>query len=349
MCLQTRRSAKPVSLVVKGPSGSGKSFALGSALKFVPEETYQHFSGMSEKAIIYCGLDLQHKHLVIGEAAGLSSGTGRAFLRQLISEGTVRYLTVQSTEKGVHGKELPPIKGPCGLIMTTTANALHAEDESRMLTLNMEESSEQIRRTLLVQADDRKTEQIDLSRWHELDRQITSNLVPAVIPFASDLAKALPDTHFRVQRDFPQVLSLIRAHALLHMTTRPRTAEGEVAANLDDYSSIYELINEPLSQGLETSVPANIRQVVEAVAAMVGDADPADWNPPSVSQRRLSEHLKRDQSVISRNVSKAIDEGYLANSVQGQGREAKLVLGERALPQSYVLPDPENLRNLAQH
>ena len=61
------------------------------------------------------------------------------FIRQLLSEGEVRYATVQSTADGIVGKDLPKVEGPAGLIMTTTANALHPEDESRMLSVHIDE------------------------------------------------------------------------------------------------------------------------------------------------------------------------------------------------------------------
>jgi len=127
---------EPVSLVIKGPSGSGKSFALRCGKRYVPEDAYEEFHGMSEKAIVYMGdkLDLKHKGLIIQEAAGLRDGQGRAFLRQLLTEGSIRYATVQSNKDGLEGLELPPVEGPCGLLMTTTANSLHPEDESRMLS-----------------------------------------------------------------------------------------------------------------------------------------------------------------------------------------------------------------------
>ena len=131
LCLYTRWLEKPVSLVIKGPSGSGKSHALNAALQFVPEEAFEEVSGMSEKALLYQeGLDLKHRYLVIGEAAGLANGDGRTFLRQLLSEHKVRYLTVQKISGGqIKGQDLSPIEGPLGLILTTTANALHPEDE----------------------------------------------------------------------------------------------------------------------------------------------------------------------------------------------------------------------------
>ena len=101
ICLYTRYLETPASLVIKGPSGSGKSYALNTALKFIPNDAYEYFSGMSEKALLYQkDLDLHHKFLVIGEAAGLAEGSGRVFLRQLLTEGSVRYATVQSTSEG---------------------------------------------------------------------------------------------------------------------------------------------------------------------------------------------------------------------------------------------------------
>ena len=88
---------RPVSLVLKGVSGAGKSFSLNAGKQFIPEDAYEQYEGMSEKALVYLkDLDLKHKHLVIGEAAGMSEGNGRALLRQLLSEGKVKYATVQS-------------------------------------------------------------------------------------------------------------------------------------------------------------------------------------------------------------------------------------------------------------
>src|SRR5689334_58626 len=89
----TRIFDNPVSLVIKGPSGSGKSFALQSGLNYISESAYERFSGMSDHALLYSGLDLKHRLLVIGEAAGLAEGKGRAFIRQLLTEGEIRYMT----------------------------------------------------------------------------------------------------------------------------------------------------------------------------------------------------------------------------------------------------------------
>ena len=82
----------PVSLLIKGPASSGKSFALARAKRFVPDDAYEQFEGMSERSLVYLGdqLDLRHKTLIIQEAAGTAQGQGQIFLRQLLTEGAIR-------------------------------------------------------------------------------------------------------------------------------------------------------------------------------------------------------------------------------------------------------------------
>lgn len=350
---------KPVSLVVKGPSGSGKSFALSCGKRYVPADAYEEFHGMSEKALVYMGskLDLKHRGLIIQEAAGLRDGPGRAFIRQLLTEGEIRYATVQSNKDGrLEGGELPRVEGPCGLLMTTTANSLHPEDESRMLSWHIDESPERIRDALVAAASGKVTKptEQELEDWHELywdaQEEVTANGVTVFVPFGPSLAEGVPLSHYRVIRDLEKVTSLIQTHALLHYCAgeREADAEGRVIATLEDYATVRELVEGILAHGLEVAVPDNIREVVEAVTALASTTDANGNAMPweefqGVSQIKLAELLERDISVISRNVRKAIDEGYLEDENAGQGRASRLFPGERKLPSGRVLPLPEEL------
>lgn len=356
LALHTRFFERPVSVVIKGPSGSGKSYALRAALKFVPEGVYEAYSGLSDMAFVYSGLDMRHRYLVVYEAAGLRSGHGRTLLRQLLSDGQVIYRTVQSTSEGLEGHELPPIEGPTGLLMTTTATGLHEEDESRMLSVNMDESPERVRQTLAFQAAQEAGLDVlsegDFGTWHVFHQWVSEGQTTVTVPFAPTVASLMQVSHHRVQRDFPQVLSLIKAHALLHQCARDRGQNESIVAQPEDYEAVYPLVAEVVSQGLEATVPDHIRETVEAVAAMTTTPDDwlersprEDW-PEGVSQWDIAQYLDRDPGVISRRVEAAIDSGYLLDDNPGQGRRSRIRLGERPLPDDTgVLPAPEQLRD----
>lgn len=145
----TRMFDEPVSLAVMGTSGGGKTYSIESGIQFVPSDAVISIAGMSEKALPYLsGVSLKNKILYLGEASGMSKGEGRTFLRQLMTEGKLEYLTVQKTTNGMRGEKLPPVEGPISFMMATTANHIHHEDQSRMLTLNIEEDHEKIRQAL---------------------------------------------------------------------------------------------------------------------------------------------------------------------------------------------------------
>jgi hypothetical protein len=340
---------KPVSAAIKGPSGSGKSYALQTALKYIPPSAYELFHGMSEKALLYLDVDLKNKFLIIQEAAGISEGLGRVFLRQLQSEGQVRYVTVVSTAAdGLVGRELPRIEGPTGVIFTTTANGLHPEDETRLISIRMDESPERIREALRAQATSATNAATEdqLAPWHELHDFVCASGSSVLIPYAHELAERIPVSHHRVARDFPHVLSLIRAHARLHQCNRDRDERGRIVATVYDYIVTHRLVAGALAEGLEVTVPPHIREVVEAVAELSGAKTSSNSNTGfvrPVSQHQLAKYLGRDPSVISRNARAAIQAGYLINQSRGQGREASLVLGEQPMPTGRALPLPQEL------
>lgn len=88
------------------------------------------------------------------------------------------------------------------------------------------------------------------------------------------------------------------------------------------------------------TVSGSVRSVVEGVETLCAQAGSPYHE---VSQTRLAEYLKRDQSAVGRNVKKAIKQGYLRNENPGQGREARLRLSDLKLPSGSVLPDLEEL------
>lgn len=344
------KASKPGSVLIKGTSGAGKSYSLQSGLAFVPPEEYVSLSGMSEKAIVYSqDMDLRHKHLVIGEAAGLSGDNGGVFLRQLISEGEIDYTVAMKNSSGRIKSEHLHVEGPTGVLMTTTANRIYHEDETRMLSVHVPENKEQMKAALmsLASGSGNPTEEIDYAPWHALHRYVTSGEQDVVVPYLEDLVEHLPLHHDRIKRDFAQLISLLEACALVHQFSRDRDEQGKVIANRDDYELIHYLLDESLSEGLAVAVSEPVRAVVDAVATLrkptihniCGDED--SYEPVSIAE--IAERLGRDRTAVNRSVLKALEMEYLYNENPGKGRPAKLQLGEVELPSATVLPQPEVL------
>ena len=231
LALVSRLFGRPVSVVVKGPSSGGKSFVVETVLKFFPPEAFYALTAMSDRALAYSAEPLRHRHLVIYEAAGMASEFATYLIRSLLSEGRLRYETVEKTDEGLVSRMIEK-EGPTGLIVTTTSVWLHPENETRLLSITITDSSEQTAAVFQALAKDDDTSNIDLSRWHAVQTWLATGPSRVVIPFAERLAQLVPPLAIRLRRDFRTVLMLIRAHALLHQATRLKDGDGKVVATL---------------------------------------------------------------------------------------------------------------------
>jgi hypothetical protein len=210
----SRLLTRIVSLAVKGPSAGGKSFLTETVMRYFPASAYYALSAMSEHALAYDREPLQHRMLVIYEAAGMAGEMQSYLIRSLLSEGKVRYVTVEKTKAGLNSR-LIEREGPTGLIVTTTAVRLHPENETRLLSLTVNDSPAQTRAVLLAHADGAGRSR-NLEAWHDLQDWLAAGPTTVDVPFARTLAESIPPVAVRLRRDFATVLSLIRAHALLH-------------------------------------------------------------------------------------------------------------------------------------
>lgn len=253
LAVYTQLLERPVSVVIKGLSSSGKSFLLKTVLKFFPKEAYEEVTGMSEKALVYWAVDLCHRHLVVTEFSGLQNPTGNWLLRNLLSEGRVRYSVVVNTDGKNETQEVTK-DGPTGLLTTTTLSSLYTDDENRMLAITVEDDGEHIGNILEASAEMdaavSATNPPSFAEWHALYDFLRSQLgnaekplaVKVQIPFAVTLAKLIKSKEARVTRDVEAVKSLMKAHALLHQESRRKHAKGHVIVELADYRVVYDLV-----------------------------------------------------------------------------------------------------------
>ena len=252
-------------------------------------------TGMSEKALLYCDESLEHRFIVMAEAAGLNGDFKTYIVRSLLSEGRIDYWSVETTAgpQPVHIQR----KGPTGLLVTKTSPELDAELETRMLSVPITDSPEQTEKIMRQLAKEKKPK-VDYRPWHGVQRLIAKGNKLVTIPFAETLAKLTSAVAVRLRRDFGAVLSLIRAHVLLHKYNRDTDDDGRIIATLRDYEAVRQLIADLVADGIGVSVSKTIRETVEVVEKAA--------NPDGITVTFVADKLELDKSAASRRMTDVV-------------------------------------------
>jgi len=335
LALTSRLLMKPVSVAYKGPSSGGKSYAVDRVLSHFPEEARVSITSMSEKALIFIEDDLAHKHLVIAEAEGAGGEFQEYLIRSLLSEGRLEHRMAEKSEGAIVGRHVVK-EGPTGLIITTTRVHLHPENETRLISLAANDTREQTRAVLDAVAARAGVAPVDAA-WPALQAWLSFGERRVAVPFARVLASMVSDQAVRMRRDFGQLLSLIEAHALLHRATRARDAAGWIVATLNDYAAVRALVFDVMSEGIAATVPASVREAVEAVRALGGDG------ARTVTPSAIALRLGVDKSTALRRCLAARIAGYLVNEQTMRGREALYRIGETLPTDAPIMPTVEAL------
>jgi hypothetical protein len=338
LAVTSRLLERPVSVALKGPSSGGKSYLVERVLSFFPKSAYYALTAMSDRTLAYSEEPIRHRFLIIYEAAGMSGEFATYLMRSLLSEGKVRYETVEKTSEGIKPR-LIEREGPTGLIVTTTAVKLHPENETRLLSLTVTDTQDQTRAVMAALAEEVGEAEANIEPWHALQRWLESAEHRVWIPYAKKLAELIPPVAVRLRRDFGAVLNLIRAHTLLHQASRQRDPEGRIVATIKDYAAVRELVADLVSEGIEATVPTTVRETVEVVKRLREDSKD---EPVTVAE--LARELKLDRSAVSRRVRNAKDRGYLRDLEENPRKSSRLVLGDDLPDDLHILPKPEAVR-----
>ena len=340
LVLTSRLLPRPLNLVFSGPSSAGKSFTYNIVTHLFPPGATYFLSGMSDRLLAYTDADLRHTTLIIGEASALQrDGIGASLLRNIAWEGQLVYETVEKTGEGMRPRRIEK-PGPTGFITTTTGR-VEPELETRVLTVAIDDTP-QATRTILAalasRANGHAAEPPDLAPWHAAQAWLVAHGDRAVtIPFAEPLAALVPARQVRMRRDFTQILTLIKAHAVLHQRQRDRDDRGRIVADERDYRAIYDLAAPIFGAIAAEGVTPAIRETVEAVKRARGVAD------EPVRLGKVAELLDLDKATVSRRVNLCIKGGWLGNDEERKGRPARLIVGERLPDERPALPPPDDL------
>ena len=314
--------------------------------RFFPPEAVLEYTAMSQRALVYSPDNYQHRTLVLYEVVALREGVEddltAYFVRSLLSEGRISYpVTVRDKEGGGFTTKTIVKEGPTGLIFTTTRPRIHGENETRVLSVTSDDTRAQTLRVFHALAADNGAGP-DLSEWRQLQSWLQQAEHRVAIPYAAALAELVPPVAVRLRRDFGALLSLIRAHAILHQANRSRDQQGRVVATIDgDYQAVAALIGPLVAEGVGSTVSAATRETVDAVDALTAA------HPTGVTAQAVAARLNLDKSNVSRRLSVAGSSGWLINEEDHRGKPGRWKVGE-ALPDDLdILPTVAVLRAVA--
>jgi len=254
----------PNTLALKnaGHFGAGKSFTLMKCLEIYPESCYKLITNGSAKSIYYLKEDgLKHKAFIVTEGFQFqANNAGDSELvyatRSLISEGKLRYTTVEKDDKGNLITREKAIDGPTSFITTTIMESLEAQLEDRLFTIHPDESFEQTRRII------QKIGQTKAGKIPPLDKKLvaawklfhkTLKPVHVVIPFAEDIARFITkqeDIPIATRRAFNRVMIVIQAVVCFYQRLRKRDDQGRVIADISDYWVALQIVDEAFRENM---------------------------------------------------------------------------------------------------
>jgi hypothetical protein len=311
----SRLFPKAMHVAIKGPSAGGKSEARRRVLHYFPPKHVFAFTALSERALLYVADDFPHKIISMGEAFNAEEVKFQDYiLRELMSEGVLRYPVVQKQPDGTMETVTIEKHGPVAFMVTTTRNKLHPENETRMLSVEVDDSAEQTRQVIEKVAElegfNRDVAAPDLAPWRDYQRWLAAGECQVVIPFAQELVDLITQTRsVRLRRDIGQLLRAIKAHALLNRAHRRRTKKGAIVAEIEgDYKPVRLLVGDPLATAAEMKTRKTVKETVEAVKQLEDAMQPRTRRlheragTDGIAVKEIAARLNLDMSAVYRRL-----------------------------------------------
>ena len=329
---------RPLNVIVKARSSAGKNHLVNGVLRLFPEDAVRELTSSSTLAWNYSGDDFRHRIVYLQERNEASGAVHPA--RLLISEGRlVRSVTVN--EGGVRRTKRFVAEGPIASISTTTKNQLEIDDETRHVSIWIDESPEQtkrIARACATETNPLSKEEISVWRQaHRLIQQYASK--PISLPdWFENIANDVYVGDIRVRRYFPAFVTACRAMALLRSFQTGRLLDNKKVATLEvdfaDFEMTAILFESVFVESLHRSRDQNLetRSVVERIARRKGH------RPVGAVT------LMKEMGISKDSAYARLRHAAEANLVRRVNKPTK---GNRKLylpsPQPRFIPDPEKV------
>jgi hypothetical protein len=325
---------RPLNVFVKGHSSAGKNWLVTRVLHLLPKSDVAEITSASEHAWSYSRSDFRHRVVYLqerNEAVGAMDP-----MRLLISEGKiVRMVTRYERGKLVTRKRVA--RGPVAAISTTTKNRLKIDDETRHISIWVDESREQTReiaRSYVSEA--RHVSRRELKTWRMVHRILAKRIdTKTTFPkWFEQIADELYVDDLRVRRYIAAFGEACRAVCLMRSFQRDHHHSSvRLEVDFADFAITALIFDQVFVESLHlgAGVGEATRRLVEAIADETGKP---------VRAKDLARKLDISMDTAYRKLRSAEKAGViqLANKPEKSNRKKYW-----ALPAPRFVPDPKRL------
>jgi hypothetical protein len=329
----SRLLKRPLNLLVKGRSSSGKNYAVRKVLSLVPRTAVIEITSSSARAWNYAEDDFCHRLVLLqehNEAAGAVHP-----MRLLISEGKlIRLVTTREHGRWVTKRFVA--HGPIASITTTTKDRLAPDDESRSISYWTDESNEQTARIVHAYGYEQPLSTFERRAWREIHNLLAerSHREISLPPWLHRLANLVYTKDLKVRRYYPAFVEACRATALIRsFQTRP-SDKNQLTVDFVDVAMTAAILDEVSSESIHKAEGpmAETRATVEQISR--------SKNGAPVGPNDLTAALKISKDQAYRLLANAREAGAIYRANKNVKGGMKLYL---ATPRPRFVPDPAEL------
>src|ERR1019366_5197689 len=336
----SRLRQRPLNLMIKGASSSGKNFLADTILKLFPERSVHPLTSATDRSWNYLGDKLRNGIVYFKE---LNTSTGNVVpTRLLMSEGNlIHQVTVR--RGGRYVTETHVTEGPIAGISTTTRDRIQVDDETRNLSIWIDESPEQTRRIVIAEAVKNEEEGVtadELEVWHAVQDIIDKRAAwPIARPdWLRIVAGQVRVDDVSVRRYFPTFLHACEIVCLLRSYRRRNQEqlkqERKLTISYIDYATTWHIFDAIVGKSLDRSEDAEMdtgRQI-EKLSAENGGA------PVQASDLAHAKNISDDRAYSL--IRRAIDKGMVRRVNAPERTNRKLFLPS---PLMHFAPAPASI------
>ena len=357
LCAVSRKLNKPISVLIRSQSSTGKSFLMDIICALLPAEDVHKWTSLTPKALYYMAPDaLKHKFIAIDERAGMEEAEYP--IRSLQSGGMLSLaVPIKNPTNGQIMTEQIIKEGPISYVDGSTDTRVNPENANRCFEIFLDETAEQTKRVQSQQKKSHSLEAFNNEEHKEIIKRIHRNAqrllkpVKVIIPYI-DLID-FPSDWIRTRRDHDRFLSLIVCIAFLHQYQRERkemNGKPYMEANLKDYLIAYKLAKTILFNtfaDLEKPVADFYSSLFLMVEGKAGEQGISSLEL-EFTRRDVRAFTKRPDYLVHRHMSQLLSLEYVSiakSGASGSRHFYKLVETGKKQKTFEGLTTPEELRH----